>query len=893
MKRTPLPALLALLACLAAAQARADQPAPADSAGPPGPPREVRITRAVAPVSLDGNLSEAAWQSCQVISGFKQRDPNEGVDASQPTEVRLLYDDDGLYVGARMHDNHADSIVTRLTRRDAQGARSDLFMVFIDPFYDRRSGYFFGVNAAGTLFDGTLYNDGWSDNSWDGVWDGRAKIDGQGWTVEMHIPFSQLRFAKAEPQRWGINFHRSIARGFEDDYLVYQPKKESGFVSRFPTLVGLENVSPRGAIEIVPYATSKAELIHHGPLDPFLKDVRLAANGGGDLRMALGDKLTLNATINPDFGQVEVDPAVVNLSDVETFFPEKRPFFVEGSSIFDAGQQGASDYWGFNWQQPTFFYSRRIGRAPAGSLPDDTDYKDVPNGTTILGAAKVSGKIGSGTNFGMLHALTSKETADFQRTGPVNVDQYEVEPLTYYGVARALKEFPERRHGLGLISTVTARRFDARRLESEFNRASLVTAADGWTFLDKSKTWVLSGWAGASYVTGTASRLTDIQSNPRHYYQRPDAKSYSLDTTATSLSGTGARLWLNKEKGNWFSNSAIGYLSPGFEVNDIGFLNRADLVNAHFGIGYKWTKPTKHVRKHHVLGALFGGTNFDGDLTSLGFWGKKFWWFNNNWVTEIRYAYYPETVDPRRSRGGPRMLNKPGYELGLFADTDGARVRYYFIDAGASTNPEENSWWWTVNPGVTYKPVSNVQIQLGPGLTRSRDGAYYFATVSDASAAATYGSRYIFADLEQTTLSANIRFNVSFTPAMSLEFFGQPLFSTADYSGVKELARPKSLDFIGQGAGAWTFDPATNRFDPDGAGPKASYIQDFNFKSLRGNAVFRWEYMPGSTLFLVWTHERKDEESIDNFQVGPSWHRLLRADADNIFLAKVTYYLSR
>lgn len=851
----------------------------------------VRVERAGAPINVDGSLDEAAWQSATAIGGFKQRDPNEGAEPTQKTEVRLLYDDQALYIGARMYDTHPDSVVKILARRDG-GSRSDYFQVYLDPYYDRRTGYFFGVNAAGTLADGTIYNDGWTDNSWDGVWEGRAHVDAQGWTVEMKIPFSQLRFAKRDVQLWGIDFYRSIARGFEDDYLVYQPKKESGFVSRFPTMVGLSGVSPGNAMEITAYGTSKASSLRHAALDPFHDgSVKEARNFGGDLRQSLG-QLTLNATVNPDFGQVEVDPAVVNLRDVETFFPEKRPFFVEGSSTFDAGQQGANDYWGFSWNEPTFFYSRRIGRAPQGSLPNDAQFSDVPSGTTILGAAKLTGKL-KGGNLGFLNAVTEKEQADFL-SGSSLRETMEVEPLTYYGVGRYAKEFAERRHGIGFLTTLVARRFDDARVKDEFNRSSVVGVLDGWHFLDSKDTWVLSGWADGSLVNGTVARVTDLQTNSRHYYQRPDAKSFEVDTAATSLDGYGARVWLNKQKGSWISNSALGVLSPGFEVNDLGFLNRADQINAHAGIGYKWTTPTKYVRRHQWLAALYGGTNFDGDVTDLGVWADKFFWFTNNWVAEINGGYSPETVNPRRSRGGPRMKNAPSWNLNTFNDTDGSRTRYYSFSTNWSISPEEESWSWELNPAITCKPWSYLSLQLGPDLSRSSDGAFLVAQLDDPAATETYGRRYVFARLDQTTLSANIRLNVSFTPAMSLQFFGQPLISTAKFRDLKELARPNSLDFIGPGAGAWTYDPSTGQFDPDGpGGPTLPGTNDFNFKSLRGNMVFRWEYRPGSAFYLVWTQERTDTQNLPEFNTGPSFRRLVDAPADNIFLAKVTYYLSR
>jgi hypothetical protein len=506
----------------------------------------------------------------------------------------------------------------------------------------------------------------------------------------------------------------------------------------------------------------------------------------------------------------------------------------------------------------------------------------------------VSGKLGTGRNFGTLHALTPRESAKLRRSGFTTDDELEVEPFTYYGVGRYLKEFPERRHGLGVISTFAARAFDEPRLEDEFNRTSLVTALDGWHFLDGNKTWVLSGWAGGSHLTGTERRVTDIQSSPRHYYQRPDATSFELDTTATSLAGLGGRLWLNKEKGNWLANAGVGALSPGLDVNDMGFLGRADLVNAHAGFGYNWSKPTKHVRHHNLIGAVFAGSNFDGDVTDLGVWGKKFWWFANNWVTELRASYSPETVNPRRSRGGPRMKNAPQWNGGLFWDTDGSRSRYYYVDASVSVAPDEDSYSWNVEPNITWKPVPNVSLQFAPEITRARDGAFLYRTLDDPGATATYGRRYIFARLDQTTFSANVRFNVSFTPSMSLQLFGQPLVSAAEFRDPRELARSNSLEFIGQGPGGWSFDPVTNRFDPDGPGPAPPELSDdFNFKSLRGNAVFRWEYRPGSTFFLVWTQERTHVDPVSDFDLGPSMRELVDADADNIFLAKVTYYLTR
>src|SRR5439155_17133680 len=395
--------------------------------------REIVTARRTAAITIDGLPTEPEWQSAPAETGFVQSDPDQGATPTYRTEARVLYDDDAIYVAARMYDAHPDSIVAHLCRRD-QGSHSDEFGVYLDPYHDRRSGYYFIISAAGILRDGVQYNDDWSDDSWDGVWQGKARVDSLGWTAEMRIPYSQLRFKKSDQYRWGVDFGRTIARRKEDDLLVYTPRDQSGFVSRFPDLVGISKISPARAIQITPYTTSRGEFIQHAPGDPFRSGGKFVPEAGADLKTAVGSKLTLNATVNPDFGQVEVDPAVVNLSDVENTFNEKRPFFVEGSNSYEFGFGGANNYMGFNWPGPRFFYSRRIGRSPQVSLPNN-NYADVPSGTRILGAAKLTGKIAGDWNLGVLQAVTAREMADIDLGGTRS--QAEVEPLTSYSVTRA------------------------------------------------------------------------------------------------------------------------------------------------------------------------------------------------------------------------------------------------------------------------------------------------------------------------------------------------------------------------------------------------------------------------------------------------------------------------
>jgi hypothetical protein len=467
---------------------------------------QVHAVRSSEYIVVDGILSEFVWQSPNAVTSFYQRDPNEGARASERTEVRVAYDDEAIYVGARMYDIAPDSIIARLGRRDSRN-NSDELDVYIDPYHDRRSGFYFGVNAAGTLLDGALYNDDWNDDSWDGVWEGKARIDEKGWTVEMRIPFSQLRFTREASYVWGINFERDIGRKNERSFVVFTPKNGSGFVSRFPELVDIARIEASRRLEVLPYFTTKAEYTGHAQGDPFNSGSKYLPGTGADIKIGLGSNLTLDATVNPDFGQVEVDPAVVNLSDAETFFQEKRPFFIEGANTFQFGRGGSNNYWSFNWWEPNLFYSRRIGRAPQGSLPS-YDYADLPIGTHILGAAKLSGRV-DGWNVGAIQALTAREFADLQVSSVRS--QVEVEPLSYYGVARLQRDLNDGRQGLGAISTLAVRSFREKSLQDEINSSAMVTGLDGWTFLDSDKTFVLTGWTALSRVAGSQARMISLQ----------------------------------------------------------------------------------------------------------------------------------------------------------------------------------------------------------------------------------------------------------------------------------------------------------------------------------------------------------------------------------------------
>ena len=841
----------------------------------------VRAVRTERPIVVDGLLEEEVWKNDRAVTAFTQSDPDQGQPPRQRTDVRVAYDDDALYVAAHLQDSAPDSVVARLSRRD-NDASSDLFGFFIDPLRDKRTGYYFAVTAAGVLLDGVLLNDGWDDDSWDGVWQARARRDGQGWTCEMRIPFSQLRYRAGEQMVWGVNFQRHISRYSEQDALVYTPRGESGFVSRFPELQGLDRVKTARHLEVTPYATNKSEhirfdagnLARYAPADPFHGNWKDKPAVGGDLRTSLGSKLTLNATVNPDFGQVEIDPAVVNLSDVESFFQEKRPFFTEGVSVFRCGNNGANDYSNFNWPEPFFFYSRRIGRGPQGDLPDYPDslghvplprrFANAPTAAHILGAAKITGQLAPGWNVGTVQALTKREEAQWDTSGVRS--RTGVEPMTYYGVFRVMHEMNDRRQGLGLMAMTTARFFDGQAdpLRDQVNKGSLVGAMDGWTFLDKGRTWVVSGYATASHVQGTTARIQALQTGFPHYYQRPDRPGLGVDPTATALDGWGSRLWLNKQQGKVIFNSGFGAISPGFDNNDLGFLFGGDVVNAHVLTGWKWDEPKGWRQYANVMGAVASSWDFGGNNTMKALWLNGNLEQRNHWSWNANTFFNGRAFSSRQTRGGPLMVSEPGASLNLYFDTNGSKPWFWSISMSASSSAD-GSWDEGWNPSIRWRPKSNLGIQAGPEFYRGHTDAQFLENVETGKLAT--GSR--FAELEQTQWSMNLRADYAVTPNVSVQVFVQPLVSTLRFHELKELARSRSYDFVSVTPGR---------------------IGGRTLGSLRGNAVVRWEYLPGSSAYFVWTQERAERDRIDQFDVSHSYKVISRAPANNVFLIKVAHH---
>lgn len=840
-------------------------------------------------IRIDGRLDEAVWQT-PGYTGFTQSEPIDGGRPTEKTEILIAFDKNSLYVAARLADSQPEKIIARLGRRD-DFVDSDWFIFSIDPYFDRRSGYKFAVNPAGSICDWMLYNDEQEDLSWDGVWDSHARITASGWTVEMRIPFHQLRFKKKDAYTWGIDCHRIIKRKNEENLLAYVAKEDSGYVSRFRLLEGIHDIDPGRKIELAPYGMSKLAFAPSEPGNPFETGSDFSANAGMDMKIGLKSNLTLDATVNPDFGQVEVDPAVINISDQETYYAEKRPFFIEGAGIFRFGEGGVNRLRSLGWDTPNLFYSRRIGRSPRGSATAD-GFADYPEWTTILGAAKVTGKIGKGFNIGVLSALTQREQAEIAAAGERFFE--EVEPFSHYGVIRLQKEFRRGRRGIGFIATTVNRDLDAQDVLSEsFIQNALSLGVDGWTSLGQAGTWVVSGWLSSTQVMGSTAAITGLQRSPLHYFQRPDADYVSVDETDTSLSGWAGRVFLNKQKGNMVFNAAFGAISPGFDANDMGFHHRGDTINGHVEFGYRDFKPGKLFRTWELTFAGYRNYDFGGLRIGENYYLIAQAQFLNYWAARLSFSYEPEKYSHYFTRGGPLALYISGQDVSYSFSTDNRKKLVLSLDGHYRTHPN-GAKNWSVYFGLRWKPKSNFSLSLVPGYYFRHSTFQWITQVEDPMKVETYGVRYIFSDIFQKVVPIEIRVNWTFSPRLSLQAYIQPYIGVGDYFGFKELSAPRTFDFnfFDEGESTISCGDGVYLADPDGPGPAAPFTfadPDFNYKSLRGTVVLRWEYRPGSTLYVVWTQNRADYANPGDLRFGRDIGDLFTAPGDNVFLLKFTY----
>ncbi|HYU43958.1 MAG TPA: DUF5916 domain-containing protein [Vicinamibacteria bacterium] len=850
--------------------------------------------RATVPISVDGRLGEDEWSQAPVAAGFVQREPSEGAPATEATELRLLYDDAALYVGVRLHDSEPGRIIRQLSRRD-DVAEADSFSLFLDPHHDHLTGVEFQVSAAGVQRDAVIYDDNFESDAWDAVWQSAVTVDAQGWVVEMRIPFSQLRFPATFRPTWGVNARRIVRRKSEVSWLALVPSSESGLASRMAHLEGIRGIPPARHLELLPYASVREEYIAPArPGNPFNDGSRSFGGVGLDVKYGLTSNMTMAAAINPDFGQVEVDPAVVNLTAYETFFDEKRPFFTEGAQVFSHfARSGASDYTTFFYPEPQLFYSRRIGRAPQGRAVGD--YVDTPASTTILGAAKLTGRTSGGWTVGVVEAVTGRESARI--SNGLLSSRVEVEPLTHYFVGRAERELGARA-GVGFLGTAVDRSLGPS-LDGLLVSQAYVGGLDGHVLLDARRGWVLFGGLAGSAVSGSPAAILRLQMSAQRYYQRPDAPHVRVDPQATSLSGWSGRIGLNKNSGNVTANAGLWGISPGFEPNDAGFATQTDRGGGHGLVLWRKLKPDRWTRTRQVWVAKWWTFNYGRESQGDGVQSAVNVQLLNYWKTNLSLQRSWATLDDKLTRGGPTVI-RPGIESINGSVVSDTRRRFWGSASFTVQRRDFGNRMRSFGSELSLKPWAALTLTAAPTFLRVRNVAQYLATVPDPTATATFGSRYVFGGLDQTELSMPLRVNLVLSPKLSVQLYTQALLSSGDYSRIKELAAPRTYDFPAYGRDVGTLGPSADGsayvIDPDGAGPSAALrlaVPDFNVKALRANAVLRWEFRLGSTMYLVWTQRRQDQAHPGDFSLGRDTRDLFRSPSDDVFMIKVAWWLGR
>ncbi|MEN8145509.1 MAG: DUF5916 domain-containing protein [Gemmatimonadota bacterium] len=808
-------------------------------------------------VSVDGRLDDEIWQSATFIDDFMQKEPDEGAPPTVRTEVAFVHDGTTLYVGARMESEDASNIRAVMTRRDNDG-NSDRLIISFDGFQDRNTSYTFAVTAAGVRMEwfGASDSEFDRDRSFNPVWTAASDINGQGWTAEMAIPLSQMRFSPGVDS-WGVNVNRYIPEKNEDLFWVAVPKGESGWSSWFGDMNGMQGLNARRPIEIVPYFASNAAFTSSelfDPANPFEDGSDLQGRAGVDIKAGIGPNITLDAAINPDFGQVEADPAVVNLSAFPVFFSERRPFFIEGDRLLRG-------------RGPGYYFSRRIGAPPSGSASGD--FVDRPRNTTILGSAKLTGRLNSGLSIGFLGALTDEESAttfDASAAPGSQFGETRVEPRAGFGVLRLQQEFGAAASTAGIILTATERDVDESVVDplgATLHKRAISGGAD-WNLRFKGGDYVLSGHLGGVRVEGDTAAIRRTQEFSAHYYQRPDQDHKTFDPTRTSLSGYSARMEIERASAeHWLWSASMAAESPGFAINDLGRLSSADDIDAFGYLRYQETEPGSLFHNWNVTGYFGAGWNFGWDRQYAFLDLEANMTYKSFWNTFFSFEYFPAAQSDNRTRGGPSMGSGSSWNADAFVGTDFRKKTRFTLFAGYN-NDELGGWRYNFNFGVRLQPTESIELSLDPRFSRSVDTRQYVGEFSGGPVS-TFGQRYVFGATDRSTLSMQFRLNYAITPDFSLEGYAEPFASTATFTdfGELEAARSKFLRFYGTDGTTIVETPGAPG-DPnlvtvtDGADTFNFSRGDFNILSFRTNLVARWEWQPGSTLFLVWQLDRSD-----------------------------------
>ncbi len=826
---------------------------------------------------IDGRLDEETWGRVTPITDFVQAEPTEGAAPTDLMDVRIAYDDAALYVGARMASSQP--IQAPLGRRD-EGDQAEHILVSLDSYLDRRTSSTFGITAAGVRLDYYYASDddGIADAGFNPVWDGGVAVASGGWTAELRIPFSQLRFNARTPQVWGLNLQRWVPSRNEEVYWALVPRTEERWASLFGDLHGLDGLTPSRRIELLPYVAGGSQIVgDRDSANPFTGGGNLEGRVGLDAKVGIGSNLTLEATVNPDFGQVEADPAEVNLSAFETFFSERRAFFLEGSQLLLGNPNN-------------YFYSRRIGAAPAGRASGD--YVDHPRTTTILGAAKLTGRLASGTSIGALAAVTDEESARTFSPG-LAFGRVTVTPRTVFAVTRVQQELGSSGSTVALMATAMRRALPTDDpLAALLTRNALSISADSLLRLNDGE-YDLRLFTGGMYVGGDATAINRVQRASSHYFHRPDAPYFSYDPTRTSLSGTKTGARIERRTGrHWLWEADSEFESPEFETNDIGRLTTADGFATGGEIRYRETVPGRWYREYDMVVRHERAWNYDWDVRRQAIISAASVTLPNFWEIDVDAGVNLRTQDDRLTRGGPLMQTPRSWSAILGVENNNAARTRGELAANYGGN-EDGGLAFGVNGLVSLRPGAQWEVSARPSYSRQVETQQYVTTLAGGSAA-TYGGRYIFGRLDRSTYATEFRLNYTFKPDLTLDLYAQPFAASGRYENFAELAAARSRLLRRYGTGGTTVDRLEDGSfrvtDADSTFVLSN--RDFNVLSFRSNVVLRWEWRLGSTLYLVWQQDRADDDLLRTRASVGDLFESVGTRGDHFFAVKASFWIA-
>lgn len=839
---------------------------------------------------IDGQMNDPCWEQVEWSGDFIQIQPYENKAPSQQTSFKVLYDDDNLYILVRAFDSEPDKISRRISRRD--NFDGDMVSVAIDSYYDQQTAFSFTAMASGAKGDEAVTQDGnnW-DESWNPIWFLKTSIDDKGWCAEIKIPLSQLRFGKKDEHVWGIQVMRHIFRLEERSTWQFIPKGSPGQVHLYGELHGIKDIKPKRKIELLPYTVARTERFAKDGENPFLDGKKSAFSAGLDGKAAITNDLTLDFSINPDFGQVEADPSEVNLSAFESYFSERRPFFVEGKNIYEF--EPSSSIVIHNMGADNLFYSRRIGRYPHNS-PElkDNEYADIPEATTILGAMKLSGKTKDGLSIGVLESVTANEKATIDNGGVRRKES--VEPMTNYFVGRLQKDFNKGETVFGGIVTAVNR--DITNPALNYLPTAAYTGGLNFNRNWNERTWYFNANAEFSYIKGSTEAIVTAQRSSARYYQRPDASYVSVDSSRTSLAGYGGTLKFGRSsKKRLQFETSFTLRSPGLEFNDIGYMRYSDVIHHGSWVAYYIRDPFSIFNNFYLNTNYWMYWNFSGErlsaYTNMNFNTQ----FKNKWRLNGNLTRTGNSKSTNLLRGGPTFILPGALNVNLNVQSKQSRKTSFYAgnyQGFGDVKSFRNQEYWA---GINYRPMNSLAISFSPDYSITNNELQY---VSEQ--AIKNDPRYIFARINQKTASFTFRINYTFTPELSLEYYGQPFVSAGKYTEFKRVTSPKAERFRDRysnfNAQELSFSKENNSYlideDHDGASDYSFDNPDFNFQQFRSNLVLRWEYRPGSTLFFVWSQGRTNSVSNGSFDYERDMRDLFGVTPHNVFLVKFSYWFS-